>query len=50
VGLYLSNPVVPSIAEPEQSDPLEDIAAWLSSDVAGDPRLFVEQAFVMACR
>jgi hypothetical protein len=43
--LALNNAVVTSLAEPEQSEPLEDIAAWLSSDVAGDPLLFVQQAF-----
>jgi len=31
--------------EPEQAELLEDIAAWLSSNVASDPLLFVQQAF-----
>jgi hypothetical protein len=44
VGQYLTLNTVTSL-ELEQSEPLEDIAAWLSSDVAGDPLLFVQQAF-----
>ena len=44
MGSVLSD-VVTFFAEPEQSEPLEDIVAWLSSEVAGDPLLFVQQAF-----
>jgi hypothetical protein len=44
--LALSNESVTSLnPEPAAREPLEDIAAWLSSDVASDPLLFVQQAF-----
>src|SRR5215471_11938038 len=41
----MTEAVVTSFPEPEQTEPLEDIAAWLSSGVASDPLLFVHQAF-----
>jgi hypothetical protein len=44
--LALSNASVTSLNPEAPTEPLEDIAAWLSSDVASDPLLFVQQAFV----
>ena len=45
--MALNNAVVTSLHPElaERTESVEDIAAWLSSDVAGDPLLFAQQAF-----